>query len=227
MKEGGAVQHLDRLGLLRERSLFFHCAHLSEEEIDLFVERGCAITHNPTANARKGDCAYVPYMLDAGLKVGLGTDDPTSNMLNEMRVASLLHNIMPREKRGLKPRQAFELATMGTAKALMLEDQIGVLEAGKKADIITFDLEHNSDVIPLHKELVFYKIGLNLPGAETEETMVNGRFLRREGEFTELDEEGIIARSNEWFTKFSEDYVESRETGNLLYKIMHEEFIKV
>ena len=224
--EGGAVGHLDRIGLLRERSVFFHCAHLSEEEIDLFAERGCSVIHNPTANARKGDCAYLPYMLKAGVKVGMGTDDPTINMLTEMRVVSLLHNIMPREMRGIRPRQAFDLATMGSAVALGLDDEIGSLKAGKKADIVTFDLERNSDLVPMHRGLVFYKFALNSAGTEVVDAMVNGRFLRRDGEFLTLDEEAILAKSRYWFDKFAHDYVNSKEMGIPLYRTVHKEFTR-
>ena len=74
--EGGAIQYLRNIGLVNERSVFFHCTQLNEEEIDIMAETGSAITHCPTNNARKGDCAYVPYMRDAGVRLGLATDNP-------------------------------------------------------------------------------------------------------------------------------------------------------
>jgi 5-methylthioadenosine/S-adenosylhomocysteine deaminase len=225
-EEGGAVKHLDEIGLLQERSVFFHCAHLNEEEIDLFAERGCSVIHNPSANARKGDCAYLPYMLEAGVKVGLGTDDPTSNLLTEMKVASLLHNIMPREMRGLRPHQVIDLATRGSAAALGLDDKVGTLEVGKKADIITFDLQRNSDLVPLQTELVLFKVGLYSAGAEVVDAMVDGQFLRRGGEFLTLDEEAIISKAHYWFDKFSHDYLKSKEINVPLYSTVHEEFIR-
>jgi 5-methylthioadenosine/S-adenosylhomocysteine deaminase len=225
--EGGAVKYLDKLGLLRDRSLFFHCPYLNEEEIDLFAERGCSVSHNPSANARRGGCAYVPYMLEAGVRVGLGTDDPTSNLLTEMRVASMLHNVLPREKRGLRPEQAFELATMGSAAALGMDDQIGSLEVGKKADLITFDLEFNTDLVPLQQGYVVQKLGERLAGAETVDAMVDGKFLRRDGEFTTLDEREIIIKAGWWFEKFTRDYKYSIEEGESLYEIVHEEFTRI
>lgn len=225
--EGGAIQHLKRIGLVKPRTLFFHCTFLNEGEIELLTAEGSAIAHCPSSNARKGDCAYLPYMLESGTKVGIGTDDPTSNLFTEMRVVSPIHNIMPREKRGIHPRDAFELATLGSARALQMDNQVGTLRVGKKADIVTIDLRRNSDLVPLTRELLFYKVGFNSPGTAVADSMVDGEFLRRDGQFTRVDEEAIIARANEWFGRFCREFVASQADSQLLYKPIHEEFTKL
>ncbi len=224
--EGGAIQYLRNIGLVNERSVFFHCTQLNEEEIDIMAETGCAITHCPTNNARKGDCAYVPYMRDAGVRLGLATDNPTGNLFKDMAAMSLFHNIMPREKRSVPVWVPLELATTGSAKVLRMDDRVGTLEPDKRADIITIDLRRNTDLMPLNAGMLFYFLCINGPGAVAADVMVDGVFLRREGEFTMLDEEAIIAKATQWFEKFTDYYVKGQEERRSLIKLVHNEFTR-
>ena len=224
--EGGAIQYLRNIGLVNERSVFFHCTQLNEEEIDIMAETGCAITHCPTNNARKGDCAYLPYMRDAGVRLGLATDNPTGNLFKDMAAMSLFHNIMPREKRSVPVWVPLELATTGSAKVLRMEDRVGTLELDKRADIITIDLRRNTDLMPLNAGMLFYFLCINGPGAVAADVMVDGVFLRREGEFTMLDEEAIIAKATQWFEKFTDYYVKGQEERRSLIKLVHNEFTR-
>ena len=224
--EGGAIQYLRNIGLVNERSVFFHCTQLNEEEIDIMAETGCAITHCPTNNARKGDCAYLPYMRDAGVRLGLATDNPTGNLFKDMAAMSLFHNIMPREKRSVPVWVPLELATTGSAKVLRMEDRVGTLEPDKRADIITIDLRRNTDLMPLNAGMLFYFLCINGPGAVAADVMVDGVFLRREGEFTILDEEAIIAKATQWFEKFTDYYVKGQEERRSLIKLVHNEFTR-
>ena len=224
--EGGAIQYLRNIGLVNERSVFFHCTQLNEEEIDIMAEAGCAITHCPTNNARKGDCAYLPYMRDAGVRLGLATDNPTGNLFKDMAAMSLFHNIMPREKRSVPVWAPLELATTGSAKVLRMDDRVGTLEPDKRADIITIDLRRNTDLMPLNAGMLFYFLCINGPGAVAADVMVDGVFLRREGEFTMLDEEAIIAKATQWFEKFTDYYVKGQEERRSLIKLVHNEFTR-
>ncbi len=224
--EGGAIQYLRNIGLVNERSVFFHCTQLNEEEIDIMAETGCAITHCPTNNARKGDCAYLPYMRDAGVRLGLATDNPTGNLFKDMAAMSLFHNIMPREKRSVPVWVPLELATTGSAKVLRMDDRVGTLEPDKRADIITIDLRRNTDLMPLNAGMLFYFLCINGPGAVAADVMVDGVFLRREGEFTILDEEAIIAKATQWFEKFTDYYVKGQEERRSLIKLVHNEFTR-
>ena len=225
--EGGGIRHLRKIGLLNERTLLFHCAVMDASEIDMLAEAGCAIVHNPSNNARKGDCAYLPYMLDAGITVGLGTDNPTSNMFKEILLTYLIHNIMPREKRGAAPGMPITLATMGSARALWLDDKIGTLDPGKRADIITIDLERSVSFLPLNEGNLLHFICYNTAGIQVTDTMVDGIFLRRNGEFTFLDEAAIYARARAWMEKYSSDFTQSLQKNESFYEKVHDEFIKI
>jgi len=225
--EGGQIQHLRNIGLMSPRSLFFHGTALNESEIDMLAETGTALAHCPPTNSILGNCAYVPYMLQAGVKVGLGTDVPTHNLFNVMLSVSQQQAIMPREMRGLLPWAPFELATLGSAKALRLEDKIGTLEPGKRADIVTIDLTRETGIFPLNLGNLLTFIAFNGPGTEVEDAMVDGRFLRRDGEFTIFDEDAIIARAKEWCDKFTVDYFTAQESGEPMFNRVHEEYQRI
>jgi cytosine/adenosine deaminase-related metal-dependent hydrolase len=222
--EGGQIQHLRNIGLMSPRSLFFHGAALNEEEIEIVAETGTAVAHCPPTNSILGNCAYLPYMLEAGVKVGLGTDVPTHNLFNVMLSVSQQHNIMPREMRGVAPWTPFELATLGSARALRLEDRIGTLEPGKRADIVTIDLSRNTSIFPLNVGTLFTFMAFNGPGTEVSDAMVDGRLLRRDGEFTIFDEEAIIAKAEEWCDRFTADYFKAQEMGEPMFERVHEEY---
>ncbi len=222
--EGGIVRHLCNWGLLSPRTVLFHGTLLNEAEIDVLAETDTALVHCPPTNAWFGYCAYLPYMLKAGLRVGIGTDCPTHDLFSVMLSVLQHHNIMPRALRGVDPAAIFELATLGGARVLGLADMIGSLEPGKRADVITIDLRHNSSLFPLSREVLFSILTLNGAGSVACDVMVDGVFVRRDGAFTWLDEEAILARACEWCQRFSADYQSSKRTGRLFFIRVHREF---
>lgn len=210
--DGGLVGHLQKLGLLGQQTLLFHGSLLNEAEIDLLAGADAALVHCPATNAWFGQCAYLPYMQQAGMRLGLGTDCVTHNLFSVMLSVLQHHNIMPRALRGLPAWKIFELATLGGARALGLEDQIGSLEPGKRADLITIDLRHNTGLRPLSVETLYDRLLLNGAGSQACDMLIDGVFIRRQGAFTFLDEEAIIARAEEWFRKFSRHYLSARQS---------------
>jgi cytosine/adenosine deaminase-related metal-dependent hydrolase len=205
--KGGAIQYLLNIGLLTPRSLFFH-ANLNEREIDVFAEMGCAIVHNPECNAGEWNrnVAYLPYFLDAGVTVGLGTDGLPRDMFGQMMLVKYLHNVLPREKVCVEPWVPLELATIGSARALWLDRKVGKLEPGKRADIITINLKGNTCLYPVHKETLFRFLPSSSQGPHVTDVLVDGVFLRRDNEFTIFDEEAITARVDERLGQFLEWY---------------------
>jgi cytosine/adenosine deaminase-related metal-dependent hydrolase len=105
-----------------------------------------------------------------------------------------------------------------------LEDQIGSLEPGKRADLITLDLQHNTSLFPLSVESLYDRLALNAAGSEACDVMVDGVFIRRHGAFTFLDEEAIIARAAEWCRKFGLDYSSARNAGRPMVQRSQPEF---
>jgi cytosine/adenosine deaminase-related metal-dependent hydrolase len=224
-KEGGLVQHLFNAGLLSHRTVIFHGTLLSEAEIDLLAETDSAVVHCPATNAWFGYCAYLPYMLKAGLRIGLGTDMPSHNLFNVMFSVLQHQAIMPREVRGIEPATIFELATLGGAQALGLGSEIGTLQPGKSADVVTIDLSHNSSLFPLNSQVLFSMLATNGAGTEVNDAMVNGNFLRRDGAFISLDETAIIVRAQEWCDEFSAYYLGSKQDNKPMVKWVHDDFL--
>jgi cytosine/adenosine deaminase-related metal-dependent hydrolase len=214
--DGGLVGYLENLGLLGRQTLLFHGSLLNEAEIDRLAEADTALVHCPATNAWFGYCAYLPCMIKAGMRVGLGTDCVTHNLFSVLLSVLQHHNIMPRPRRGLPGWKIFELATLGGARALGMEDQIGSLEPGKRADLITIDLHQNTSLFPLSAESLFDRLALNAAGSEACDVMIDGVFIRRHGAFTFLDEEAIIGRAKALCNQFGQDYRAARQSGREL-----------
>jgi 5-methylthioadenosine/S-adenosylhomocysteine deaminase len=212
---GGMVGYLKAKDLLQPRSLFFHCDQVNRAEAEIFAEAGCAISHNPQSNATyHGSVADLPSLLEAGVTVGMGTDMPAANMFDNMYTAFIVNSIVPpNHERLLDPTVPVKLATIGSAKAQRLDDKIGTIEAGKRADIITVDLSRNTSMYPLNAgNLLFWMVSQGA-GTIVDDSMVDGTFLRRNGEFTFLDEEAVIAHSDEWLSKFESWYRDRKASG--------------
>ena len=212
---GGIVGYLQAKGILQERTLFFHCDQVNRSEAEIFAEAGVAISHNPQSNATyHGSVADVPALREAGVTLGLGTDMPAGNLFDNIYTAYLVNAIIPPDHEGqFEPWVPIELATIGSARAQRLGDRIGTIEAGKRADIITVDLRRNTTLYPLNAGNLLYWIVTKCAGTLVADTMVDGKFLLRDGEFTFLDEEAIIARSDEWMARFESWYRARKAAG--------------
>jgi cytosine/adenosine deaminase-related metal-dependent hydrolase len=139
------VRMLAQNGVLGRNVLAAHCVHVDAAEIRLLAEHGIGVAHCPRSNAILG-CGAAPLadLLDAGVRVGLGTDSPAStpsfDMFEEMRTAVYMARARERRPDALSANSALELATLGAARALGLDDETGSLAAGKRADLAVVSL---------------------------------------------------------------------------------------
>jgi 5-methylthioadenosine/S-adenosylhomocysteine deaminase len=220
----GEVRRAYDLGLMGSKSLFFHSCILNDEEIALYAKTGSSAAHCPPTNSMLGNVARVPKMLAEGVNVGLGTDMPTHDMFNVMRSVSQQHNIMPREPRGLMPWAPLEMATVGGARALNLQADIGTLEPGKKADIITLDLANNTRLFPLTAQVLITFITVNGVSSDVADVIVDGNLLMRDRQVLHLDEQAILERALRWTGEFLRYYQDRVERGEPLIEHIHDEF---
>jgi cytosine/adenosine deaminase-related metal-dependent hydrolase len=143
---------LARHGLLGPGTIAAHCVHLEAEELDLLVGAGVGIAHCPRSNALLG-CGIAPLtsFREAGAHVGIGTDSPAStpsfDVFEEMRTALMAARAREQRPDALSAADVLELATLGSARALGLEHEIGSLEAGKRADLAVISLA-DSPLVP-------------------------------------------------------------------------------
>ncbi len=139
-KGSSPVEYLKRIGFLSPRLLAVHCVQLTERDIGLLKKSSTAVAHCPRSNRGLG-VGRMPLkrILDAGITVGLGTDSlasvPTLSMWDEMRYAYKIHR-----QDGVSAEDIFKLATIGGAKALGMDKEIGTIQRGKKADLIAVPL---------------------------------------------------------------------------------------
>lgn len=140
------LERLRRLGLLSPGLIAVHAVHLTADEMDLLAVHGCSVAHCPASNLKLASgIAPVAALLARGVNVGLGTDGAASNnrldLLQEMRLAALLAKGSSGQADVLGAHQALHMATLGGARALGLEANIGSIEPGKAADLCALDFD--------------------------------------------------------------------------------------
>lgn len=137
---------LDGCGVLDARPLLIHAIQIDEDDCLRIADSGSSVVHCPISNAKLGHAiAPLDRVLAHQIATGLGTDSVASNdrmhLIEEARQACLFHAVRSGQPDSLHPRQALELATLGGARALGLDSQIGTLEPGKQADLVAFPLD--------------------------------------------------------------------------------------
>ena len=193
------IHAMKEIGLFAVPVAAAHCVHLDETEIETLAESQVGVVHCPGSNMKlSSGIAPVPELLAAGATVGLGTDGCASNnnldLLEEARLAALLAKVHSDDPTALPAEVALTLATHGGAEALNLGDRIGTLEVGKRADVILIDVDQ-PHFYPRHN-LVSHLIYAARAG-DVRTTIVDGKVLLRDCQFTELDEQEIIAHACE------------------------------
>ena len=189
------VMHLEKLGLLGPHLVADHCVVLRDEEIDLLAHRGVKVVHNPESNMKLASgVAPAVELLARGVAMGLGTDGCASNnnldMLAEMDTAAKLHKVYRLDPTVMEARTVTHLAVRGGARVLGVEDKVGCLEPGKKADIIGLDLDkpHLTPLYNIYSHLVYA-----VSAADVTLSIINGRVVMRSGELLTLDVERVMA----------------------------------
>ncbi|MBQ4093215.1 MAG: amidohydrolase [Firmicutes bacterium] len=201
------MSYLDDLGVLKGKVFAAHMIHLDQKELDIAAQRDVRVAHCPQSNMKlaSGVLPYPEYK-KRGVCVGLGTDGPASNndldMLEEMRTASLLQKVTTMDSTVLGAYESLEMATVNGAKTLFLDDQIGTLEPGKKADIAILSLWRphfypRNDQNDLLSHLVY-----TAKSGDVHTVIVNGKIRVREGKCVDMDEGRIYHEVQKRARKF-------------------------
>jgi cytosine/adenosine deaminase-related metal-dependent hydrolase len=190
--------YLDSVGISGPRAALAHCVWVDTEGIARLARQGTNVVHCPSSNLKLGSgIAPIPEMLAAGCRVGLGADGaPCNNRLDaftEMRLAALIQK--PRlGPEALPAAQALELATLGGARALGLETEIGSVEVGKRADLIVLDLE-GVHTQPAEADLIS-RIVYSARAADVRHVLVDGRVVVKDGVLKTANVEEIRRAAN-------------------------------
>ena len=177
------VELLDRHGVLDRGPLLIHCVRVDDADIEIIARRRCAVAHCPASNAKFGHgIAPLLSLVSAGVRVGIGSDSVASNnrmdILDEARLAVLIHRAATQRHDAFGAHQALELATIGGARALGVDSRVGSLEPGKDADLAAFrtDIARTTPLGDPYSAAIFA-----LPGRSAELVTVRGRVLVERG----------------------------------------------
>jgi len=189
-------EYLDSIEALGPDVLLFHAVWCSQSDTALLAERRTSISHNPVSNQYLASgIAPLTDWLARGVTVGLGTDGAASNntqdMFETMKSAALLQKVARLDARAVTAEQVLEMATIGGARALGLDDRIGSLEAGKRADLAVVSLE-DVNAIPSHKPVS--SLVYTCRPSDVSHVVVDGRLVLDDGEVVTMEEREVLQR---------------------------------
>lgn len=192
-------EHLESIGILGGHIIADHCVHLNESEIERMVAYGVKAVNNPESNMKLASgISPVSRLLSKGVVVGLGTDGCASNnnldLFTEMDMAAKLHKIQAMDPTVLDAITVLKMATIEGAKALGMEEQIGSLEVGKKADVIIVDT-NKPHLTPMYNP--YSHIVYAARGNDISHSIINGRLVMEDRKLLSLNLEEILSAARE------------------------------
>lgn len=192
------LEYAHSIGLTGPDTILFHCVWLSPREIQLVVESDSRIVHCPVANAHLAyGIAPVPELRAQGVTVGLGTDGAASytyDLFGVMKMAAMLQKVKHLDAEVLTAEDALEMATVEGAKVLGLENEVGSLEPGKRADLILVDFDQ-PHLMTAHQAIP--KLVYSARGADVVTTIIDGQVIMENREVLTMDEAAVLDRARE------------------------------
>lgn len=199
------IEYLHRIGFMKPKTAFIHGIWLNPREIELLAKTGVSIQHNPPSNLKVGSgLAPVRELLKAGVNVSLGTDGCGSiegtDMQNALYLAALLQKLRGDHTEWVGAEEAFHAATMGGARALGRDKELGAVEAGRVADLVGYRLDR-IPFAPLNNAV--NQLVYAASRAEVDLVMVDGEVIERDGKLTRINEAAIIDEIREAHTRIA------------------------
>ena len=193
-------EYLDKIGFLGPDVVAAHSVWLSDEEIEIIRKNNVKVSHNPCSNMKLASgIAPVSKLIENDVCVSIGTDGASSNnnldLIEELKTASLLQKVSTLNPNVLNSHEALAMGTIKGAEALGLDDEIGSIEVGKKADIILIDTEC-ANMVPDSSTLTSNVI-YSANGSNVDTTICNGKILMENKKLTVLDEQEIYDKARE------------------------------
>ncbi|EKT0591709.1 amidohydrolase [Morganella morganii] len=200
------VQYMADIGVLNNRLLAAHVIMADDNDLNLLKKYDVGVAHNISANTKSAKgVAPVTQMLEKGIRTGLGTDGPMSSntltTMNELNLVGKIHKLETKNRAAMPPLTVVEMATMGSARALHMDDKIGSLETGKLADIIVVDTKA-PNMVPVYSPYAALVYGAN--GANVRHTIVDGVILMEDRQLLTVDENEIIQDAQRFAEKVRE-----------------------
>ena len=219
------VPWLEQYGVFQTKVIAAHCVCLEDTEMHTLQQARTGVVHCPTSNLKLASgVAPVYQMLNQGLNVGIGTDGPASNndldMMEETRLTAILQKGAFTDPTLLPATQAWELATIGGARAIHLDHLIGSLEVGKRADISIIDLTatHQTPRFDHNDETVYSQLVYTAKSTDVRHVIINGQLVMEEKQLLTLAETTLLRKAAKISGEI-DDFLAARE-GNLMSKLL-------
>ena len=193
------IEYLDHIGLANDRLILAHCVWLNEEEKRIIKNKGIHVSHCPGSNLKLASgIAEIPSFLEHDISVSLGADGAPCNnnldMFNEMRLAALIQKPI-HGPTSMNAETVLKMATIGGAKAIGLEHEIGSLEVGKKADLILLDL-NDFHTYPSFDVDIVSRIVYSATRADVITSIINGDIVMENRIMKTIDKSIVLAEAN-------------------------------
>jgi 5-methylthioadenosine/S-adenosylhomocysteine deaminase len=193
------IAYLDHIGLAGPDLILAHCIWLDEEEKEILSKRQVKVSHCPGSNLKLASgIAEVPDLITRDIVMSLGADGAPCNnnldMFHEMRLSSHIQKVQ-HGPTAMDARTVFRMATLGGAKVMGLEDQIGSIEVGKKADLVIVDL-NDFHTYPSHDVDVYGRLVYSATRADVETTIIDGKIVMRDKVVLTIDKQKVLTESN-------------------------------
>ncbi len=195
------IEYFNSIDVLDDRTVLAHCIHTSDNERKMLKDRNTKIAHCPSSNLKLGSgVAPIPQYLKEGISVSFGADGAACNnnfsIFNEMRLASLIQKPIHGAE-VMNAKTIFRMATIDGAKALHLENEVGSIEVGKKADLVLIDLNSYSNSYSDSDDSVYSDIVFSSSTENVKSVMVDGKWLVKDRKSSIYDQQKLIADGKE------------------------------
>ncbi len=199
------IQRLDKLGILGPNVTAAHCVHLDNTDINILEKNKVNVIHNPSSNMKLGSgVADIKTLYEKGINIGLGSDSSASNnrldIIGEIRSTLLLHKGRNQDAEFLKPLDVIKMATINSAKAIGLDERIGSIEIGKRADITVINL-NSIECQPCYDPLSTFVYSADKHSVS--HVWVDGNIKVKKNFLVNIDEDYLLHSAKLWQTKIN------------------------
>ncbi len=207
------VKYMDSIGALNKNLVGAHMILVDDEDIELVKKSQMGVAHNMSANIKSAKgVSPALKMYDQDVRIGLGTDGPMSgntlSTIDEFNQVAKVHKLVNQDRAAMPPIKVIDMATMGAAKALHMEDKVGSLEVGKLADIIVVDTKA-PNMVPVYNPYSALVYSAN--SANVRHTIVDGKILMKDRNMLTVDENAIRKEALEFTKVVRSTVIESGE----------------
>jgi len=189
------IEYFDSINVLDDHTILAHCIHLNENEKQILKNKNVKVAHCPSANLKLGSgIANIPEYIEREISVSIGADGPPCNnnlsVFTEMRLAALIQKPIHGPE-AMDAKTVFKLANIEGAKALHIENEVGSIEIGKKADLVLIDLNSHVNSVLDNDEQVYSNLVYSSSPNNVRSVMIDGKWIVTDGESLIYDKDKL------------------------------------